>query len=1355
MLVLPGPYLADVMDFNFKDIETEVQDYWRREKVFHTEIDDAKPKYYVLDMFPYPSGAGLHVGHPLGYIASDIISRFKRIKGFNVLHPMGYDSFGLPAEQYAIQTGQHPAITTEENIKTFRSQMDKLGFSFDWRREVRTSDPKFYKWTQWIFIQLFHSWYNNKTGKAESIDLLVSQFENDGSAGIEANCSETKNFTADDWINFSTKEQSDILLNYRLAYIADSWVNWCPALGTVLANDEVKDGVSERGGYPVERKLMKQWSLRITAYAERLLKGLDDLQWSESIKETQRNWIGKSEGCLIKFEVASEGRTPLPGRGAGGEEENLTKDSNLKTSRYLTANPAMAAYLQKQAAQQKKEPTQAEKILWERLRNQKLEYKFRRQHPIDNFIADLVCLELRMIIELDGENHKENEYDIERTKILKNLGYEVIRFWNEDVIQKTNDVIRNIQAVLHRRAEILTPNPSPVEKGTETLSDGDFYIEVFTTRPDTIFGVSFITLAPEHELVTQLTTEEYKKPAEGYVEYAKNRSERDRMTDIKKVTGQFTGSYAVHPFTKQQIPIWISEYVLATYGTGAVMGVPGHDERDHRFATHFDLPFTSILKGVDVSEKSFDEKSGILCHSDFLDDLPVQEAIKRAIEEIVNQGIGTRKINYKLRDAIFGRQRYWGEPIPIYYDEEGIPHTVDENDLPVVLPEVDKYLPTENGEPPLARAQDWFYKPLYNSPEVGENPIDQSLQGPTNLSKGEAALTPIQQLKEGQGYETANRSNWKFLKKNSRENRKQSTEAESVLWEHLRNHKLGEHFRRQYVIEKLIVDFVCLKKKLIVEVGGGIHLIQVEEDNGREEELHKFGFRIIRFKNEEVLNAIDDVLNKIRITLQKQSDKIAASGEALSESKSPLRGDLEGPLSEMYPLETTTMPGWAGSNWYFLRYEDPYNEKKFASEDVINYWQNIDLYVGGDEHATGHLLYFRFCTKFLFDLGFIPFEEPAKKLVNQGMLQAATHSILVVSNTRENEIFIVEGSLAEGVSAIKFWNGKIVRLPKLAKRIYVSYEVDKFNPIPPKIGVSQLYTSYVPLGAVDSSSKSNNDLYNLHIGKFISALPGNEDSLFVTLEGCYQGAEFYPFSETSQRDCFKVKFQGFEKMSKSKYNVINPNEVVEKYGADAFRLYEMFLGPIEQSKPWDTQGIDGVYRFLKKLWRLFYDENGTWIVSNDAASTDELKVLHRTIKKVEEDMERISFNTSVSAFMICVNGLAQLYSHKKEILKSLLIILSPFAPFITEYLWLRMGNKKSIFHSAFPIYDESLLVENVFEYPVAVNGKTRLKLIFDLNLPLEQIEKKVLSAKQLQKYFDGKTPKKVIVVKGRMINVVV
>ncbi|MBA2423708.1 MAG: leucine--tRNA ligase, partial [Chitinophagales bacterium] len=599
------------MDFNFKDIETEVQAYWRREKVFHTEIDDAKPKYYVLDMFPYPSGAGLHVGHPLGYIASDIISRFKRIKGFNVLHPMGYDSFGLPAEQYAIQTGQHPAITTEENIKTFRSQMDKLGFSFDWRREVRTSDPKFYKWTQWIFIQLFHSWYNNKTGKAESIDLLVSQFENDGSAGIDANCSETKNFTADDWINFSTKEQSDILLNYRLAYIADSWVNWCPALGTVLANDEVKDGVSERGGYPVERKLMKQWSLRITAYAERLLKGLDDLQWSESIKETQRNWIGKSEGCLIKFEVASEGR--------GG--------------------------------------------------------------------------------------------------------------------------------------------PSSKEKGTEMLNDNNFYIEVFTTRPDTIFGVSFITLAPEHQLVPQLTTSEYKNDVEEYVTYAKNRSERDRMTDIKKVTGQFTGSYAVHPFTKQQIPIWISEYVLATYGTGAVMGVPGHDERDHRFATHFDLPFTSILKGVDVKENSFDEKTGILCNSDFLDDLPVQEAITKAIEEIVNQGIGTRKINYKLRDAIFGRQRYWGEPIPIYYDEEGIPHTVDENDLPVVLPEVDKYLPTENGEPPLARAQDWFYKPLYNSPEVGENPIDQSLQGPTNLSKGEAALTPIQQLKEGQGYETANRSN--------------------------------------------------------------------------------------------------------------------------------------------------------------------------------------------------------------------------------------------------------------------------------------------------------------------------------------------------------------------------------------------------------------------------------------------------------------------------------------------------------------------------------------------------------------------------------------------------------------------
>jgi leucyl-tRNA synthetase len=954
------------MEFDFSKIEEEVKEFWKKNDVFRTKEDHSRPKYFGLDMFPYPSGAGLHVGHPLGYVGSDIIARYKRLKGFNVLHPMGYDSFGLPAEQYAIQTGQHPAVTTERNIKTFREQMDKLGFSFDWSREVRTSDPQFYKWTQWIFIQLFHSWYNKKNHRAENIRELVEQFENEGNENVNAAAPETEIFTAGEWKNFSKKKRSDILLNYRLAYIADSWVNWCAALGTVLANDEVKDGVSERGGYPVERKLMKQWSLRITAYAERLLTGLDKIDWSESIKESQRNWIGKSEGCSVQFAV----------------------------------------------------------------------------------------------------------------------------------------------------------DASP------------FSIEVFTTRPDTIFGATFITLAPEHELVNKVTPPAYAAKINEYVAYAKNRSERDRMTDVKKITGQFTGAFAVHPFSGEKIPIWIGEYVLATYGTGAVMAVPAHDGRDYAFAKFFENelrneldhdPIVEVIKGGDLSKGPYEAKEGICINSGFLNGLEVKEAIQKAIDEVENRGLGKRKVNYKLRDAIFGRQRYWGEPIPIYYDEEGIPQTVAESDLPVVLPEVDKYLPTESGEPPLARAVGWKYKGKYD-------------------------------------------------------------------------------------------------------------------------------------------------------------------------------------------YELTTMPGWAGSSWYYLRYEDPNNRETFASKEAINYWQNIDLYVGGDEHAVGHLLYFRFWTKFLFDLELIPFNEPAKKLVNQGKIQGISHTITRKIQLSKNN----ESGDGEAASAAS----------------YEYYSTDSLLLNDLKGNGVNLQTVYVPLEFCEGNK--------IDLNKFSEWIGVNEkDKFHLNDEGMLMAESFV------------------EKMSKSKYNVVNPDDVVKEYGADAFRMYEMFLGPIEQHKPWDTKGIDGVYRFLKKLWRLFYSEEGKWVVIEEQPTNEELKILHRTIKKAEDDVARMAFNTSVSAFMICVNELSQLQSHKKALLEPLVIIISPYAPFLTEYLWKQLGHETTIADAAFPPYDESLLIENSFEYPVAINGKTRVKMVFPLDHPLEEIESDVKSAEGLQKYFDGKPPKKIIVVKGRMINVVV
>ncbi|MBS1658557.1 MAG: leucine--tRNA ligase [Bacteroidetes bacterium] len=1124
------------MEFDFSKIEEEVKKFWDQENVYRVEPDPSLPKYYVLDMFPYPSGAGLHVGHPLGYIASDIYARYKRLKGFNVLHPMGYDSFGLPAEQYAIQTGQHPKITTDKNIETFRAQMDKLGFSFDWSREVRTSDPAFYKWTQWIFIRLFHSWYNCKTDRAEPIESLILEFAQNGNAGVDAVSDQVSTFSAEEWSNFSAKQKSDILLNYRLAYIADSWVNWCPALGTVLANDEVKDGVSERGGYPVERKLMKQWSLRITAYAERLLQGLEKIDWSDSLKESQRNWIGKSEGCSVRFEVNGEGGTPLHRRGDGGEEDTLNV---RKPGGYLTGEKSLGSILRDNARENRQAPTEAEEMLWQNIRNRKLEYKFRRQHPVANFIADFVCLQKKLIVELDGNDHKQNkEYDHERTRELERLGYKVIRFWNDEVLKNLSGVLSKIRDELKARPDLLTPDPSPEERGIDPSSPEKLFIEVFTTRPDTIFGATFITLAPEHELVGKITTPEYKKQVDEYVHYAKNRSERDRMADVKKVTGQFSGAYVEHPFSGKPIPVWIGEYVLATYGTGAVMGVPGHDERDHRFASHFGLPIVSILKDVDVTEKSFDDKQGILANSDFLNGLEVKDAISKTIDEIEKKGIGAGKVNYKLRDAIFGRQRYWGEPIPIYYDEASIPNTVEENELPVVLPEVDKYLPTETGEPPLARAKDWKYK-------------------------------------------------------------------------------------------------------------------------------GKFDY------------------------------------------------------------EHTTMPGWAGSSWYYIRYGDPHNQNEFASQKAINYWQNVDLYVGGDEHATGHLLYVRFWTKFLFDLGLIPFDEPAKKLVNQGKIQGRTLLINeeLVQNPRTQEI-VYHAFLSDGIK------GKVSQY-KLDGSFYTRQTQWPIRP--PLI-------SYV--------DKDREILYEENLKK---AIEENGDIAFKKESA--QKIEWLIESETNKK-YIKLSWAP-DKMSKRYGNVVNPDDVVTKYGADCFRLYEMFLGPIEQHKPWDTKGIDGCFRFLKKFWRLFNNEEGKWLVNEEEPTKEELKILHRTIKKVGEDIESMSFNTCVSAMMICVNELSQLDCHKRKTLEPMLLLLSPFAPFISEKLWQQLGHKESIVKAKFPQHDESLLVETSFEYPVAVNGKTRVKMNFDLNLSNDQIEKEVNSAEALQKYFEGKTPKKVIVVKGRMINVVV
>ena len=927
------------MEYNHKSLEKKWQKFWADHQTYKTSDTHQKPKYYVLDMFPYPSGAGLHVGHPLGYIASDIFSRYKRLKGFNVLHPMGYDSFGLPAEQYAIQTGQHPAVTTEVNINRYREQMDNIGFSYDWSREVRTSDPSYYKWTQWIFMRLFDSWYNKESDKAEPIGTLIARFVASGSTGISAVSDEdVLEFSADEWKSFDEEKQQRELLKYRIAYLRESTVNWCAALGTVLANDEVINGVSERGGYPVEQKKMMQWSMRITAYADRLLKGLDTIDWPEPLVEMQRNWIGKSVGASVKF--------PVP---------------QLNTA-----------------------------------------------------------------------------------------------------------------------------------------------IEVFTTRVDTIYGVSFVVLAPEHELVVALTTPEQQTEVDAYIEKTSKKSELDRMADTKTVSGAFTGSYAKHPISGQDVQIWIADYVLAGYGTGAVMAVPSGDQRDYVFAKHFTLPIIPISDTQNIEEEADPNKDGKYINSDFINGMTYQEAVPALIAKLEELKLGKAKINFRMRDAIFGRQRYWGEPVPVYF-KNGLPYLIKEEELPLLLPEVDKYLPTESGEPPLGRAKDWKYE-------------------------------------------------------------------------------------------------------------------------------------------------------------------------------------------DQYEYELSTMPGWAGSSWYWFRYMDPKNEGNFASKEAVDYWKAVDLYIGGSEHATGHLLYSRFWNKFLKDLGYQNEEEPFRKLINQGMIQG-----------RSNFVYRVLDDEGRGTNQ------------------FVSYGLkNEYKTIPLHVDVNIVH----------------NDVLDLE--KFKNFRPDFANAEFVLENGKYIcGSEV-------------------EKMSKSKFNVVNPDDIIESYGADTLRLYEMFLGPLEQAKPWNTNGIEGVYKFLRKVWRLFHDAEGNFSVSNEDPSKAEFKALHKIIKKVEDDIERFSFNTSVSAFMICVNELTELKCNKRQILEQLVIILQPYAPHITEELWALLGNDAgTLSYASYPVFKAEYLVESEFAYPVSFNGKMKFNLSLALDLDQKAVEDTIRTHADVQRHLDGKVIKKIIFVKGKIINIVI
>ena len=1077
------------MEYNFREIEQKWQAYWKNNNTYKTEIDQNRPKYYVLDMFPYPSGAGLHVGHPLGYIASDIFSRYKRLKGFNVLHPMGYDAYGLPAEQYAIQTGQHPAVTTKKNIARYREQLDKIGFCYDWDREIRTCEPDYYKWTQWAFIQMFNSYFCNDAQQARPIAELVEVFELQGTKELNIACTVDLQFTAEEWKSKTEKEQQEILLNYRIAYLADLKVNWCPALGTVLANDEVSEGVSVRGGHPVEQRVMRQWSLRVSAYAQRLLDGLNTIEWTDSLTETQKNWIGRSEGAELKFHLS-----PALSKGEGVEQNSISLQSQKnKIPNFYSTNKLDWSLLHDHAKAMRSVPTEEESILWNLLRANKTGYKFRRQHPVDKFIPDFVCLEKKLIVEVDGDYHlteEQVELDKIRTQILEEMGYRVVRFSNSDVKSSPNFVIEKIISEL---------NLSEKTNSAVSLSFGEGQgevIEVFTTRADTIYGVTFMVLAPESELVKRLTTSEQAAEVENYIAATKKRTERERIAD-RRVTGVFSGSYAINPVSGTEIPIWISDYVLAGYGTGAIMAVPAHDSRDYAFAKHFNLPIIPLIEGCDVSIESFDAKEGIMMNSGFLNGLTVKEAISKAKEYIAEKGLGRVKVNFRLRDAIFSRQRYWGEPFPVYY-KEGMPYMLDESKLPLELPEIDKFLPTEKGEPPLGRAKNW---------------------------------------------------------------------------------ETEDHF----------------------------------------------------------------------------------------------------------PLELNTMPGFAGSSAYYLRYMDPKNDKALVSPEANEYWRNVDLYIGGTEHATGHLIYSRFWNKFLFDLGLVCEDEPFKKLINQGMIQGRSNFVYRIKDTNT---FV-------------------------SLNLKNQYETTEIH--------------------VDVNIVSNDIL---DIEKFKNWNPEYKSAEFILEDGKYHCG------------------WAVEKMSKSMYNVVNPDDIVEKYGADTLRLYEMFLGPLEQSKPWDTNGIDGVHRFLKRLWSLFYKEN-TLLVNDEKPTADELKILHKTIKKITFDIENFSYNTSVSAFMICVNELFSLKCSKREILEPLSILLAPFAPHIAEELYHILGNTETVCDAMFPVCNENYLVESAFNYPISFNGKVRFLLELPADMTKEDVEKSAMTNEQTLKYLEGKAPKKIIVVPGKIVNIVI
>jgi leucyl-tRNA synthetase len=1127
------------MEYNFTDIESRWQKLWEDASLYKVSNQSDRPAFYVLDMFPYPSGAGLHVGHPLGYIASDIYARFKRLMGFNVLHPMGYDAFGLPAEQYAIEHGIHPAVSTEENIENFRRQLDKIGFSFDWSRQVKTSDPGYYRWTQWIFLQLFKSWYNPQKQKAENIDQLVAIFEREGNLSVAGKGS-MDIFSASQWKQFEENKKMEILMEFRLAYCSYGEVNWCEALGTVLANDEVVNGVSERGGYPVVKKKLRQWYLRITEYADRLLEGLEKVEFSESMKEMQSNWIGKSFGAEIDFKIKSLTPNPSP----AGEGSRF----------FQTADNAYWQILKQFGRENRKDPTPAERILWEKIRNNQLGYKARRQHAIGGFIVDFAILETKLVIEIDGEYHNEKEqliYDEARTAYLEEHGLNLLRFSNDEVINNIDGVLKRIRETISNRAPLLRPEKG---RGDEALN-----LKVYTTRPDTLFGVDFMVLSPEHELVDLITTTEQRGAVTEYIDYVKSRSERERIAE-KKISGCFTGAFVLHPFDDREIPVWISEYVLAGYGTGAIMAVPCGDERDHKFAMHFGIPVTNIIGQWYNGEEANPTKEAILENSNFLNGIRMADAIDIVLDKIESLGIGKRKVNYKMRDASFSRQRYWGEPFPIVW-KDGVAFPLNENELPLELPREDQYKPGPEGEGPLANIKDW---------------VDVS-------------------AKYGGGQETVLR-------------------------------------------------------------------------------------------------------------------------------------------------ETNTMPGYAGSSWYFFRYMNPDNQQEFCSRKASDYWGQVDLYIGGTEHAVGHLLYSRMWTKVLFDLGYVGIDEPYKKLVNQGMIQGSSRFVyrLQVLGHAELETRLRNEPvlISEGIKNKFFTEREHSSLAVAIKKLF-DFELPANDVEVLRLHVDVNYADGLVLD-IPRIRKWKPDFENAHFvledGSIASPnLPHNH---FHSTYVC--GAEV-------------------EKMSKSKFNTVNPDDLVQKYGADTFRMYEMFLGPVEQSKPWDTKGIEGVHRFLKKLWRLFYEEAKGRIWNNENPSEAEWKILHRTIKKIEEDTERFSFNTAVSACMIAVNELTELKCHSIQILKPLLIILAPYAPYITEELYHLIGAEPNefILNDSFPKYDPSFLVESEKNYPVAINGKTRTELSISLEASQEQVERLILANETVKKWLEGKSPKKIIYVKNKMINVVV